>query len=155
MADHRRRVRLPARDPGLRHGPRRERVPEHLRQRPLNRYYSEKWDSDEVATATTRDGTTLTLRCGNELYGVIHTAHRESTGTGHPIERDGSENASFTTCFRRTISEGTTGPDGDRLLAVRHYGHSGARSYVRYGRDGTVYSVYTSAPSNEWAGCAR
>jgi hypothetical protein len=41
-------------------------------------YYSEGWDRDVVTSATTSDGTTVTLHCGNEMSGVIHIAHDES-----------------------------------------------------------------------------
>jgi hypothetical protein len=120
-----------------------------------NAYYREGWQTDEVAVATTRDGTILTLRCGNELSGVIHIADPESTGTGHSLNPSGADDAVFATCFRKTVTEGTPRDESDRVLLVRNYGPSGGRSYVRYGRDGTVYSMYTSAPGDEWADCAR
>lgn len=124
----------------------------------LDRYYRDGWERDVVASADTVDGTPVTLHCGNELSGVIHVADGDSSGTGHQINRDGSDDADLATCFRRTVSLGTVSEDKGRLLATRHYGQSGARSYVRFGTDGLTYTMYTSttaAGGTDWSGCAR
>ena len=60
----------------------------------LNRYYREGWDRRIVASTgrvspfTGQGRLTFSLRCGDERSGVIHIAHADTNGTGHPIAPD-------------------------------------------------------------------
>src|SRR3954452_17670091 len=52
---------------------------------------------------------TYYLFCGDELSGVVHAAHSEGTGHGHPIDRDNE--AEFVRCWEATIANGEQQPD--------------------------------------------
>lgn len=52
------------------------------------------------------------LGCGDELSGVIHIAHPDSTGTVHPIPP--GQEGDFLRCFERTIRSATISDDQGR-----------------------------------------
>lgn len=119
-------------------------------------YVGNGWPSAPVYRAYGEEGT-VNLLCGDELSGVVHTAHPASTGNTHPVS-PGQDEYSFQACFAETISEGTSSKQGDgRVRYVMKNALSGVTSTAiidpvrRF-----TYTVFTdSAPSgNDWLGCS-
>jgi hypothetical protein len=65
-----------------------------------NDWFTHLWDD------TDRE---YNLFCGDELSGVVHAAHEEGSGHGHPITPDNE--ADFLHCWQATIGGGEVVPD--------------------------------------------
>jgi hypothetical protein len=128
-------------------------------------YVGEGWVDALVSTSNG-----ISLRCGDELSGVVHIAHPESNGTTHPVSAE-TQNF-FLRCFRAIVSDGKSQPD-------RKYPESRTRYEFFYGTDefqgvpltktatlivdnerGFVWTMFTSGSKafpdgNDWRGCAE
>jgi hypothetical protein len=98
------------------------------------------------------------LFCGNELTGVIHVGHPDSTGTVHPITVDNQ--IPFKLCWSTVVAEGTRTADGAGRSRFVFVSAAGVRGTVivddalRF-----TYAVFTetterSPQGNDWFGCA-
>lgn len=109
----------------------------------------------------------FSLFCGDELSGVVHIAHPESTGTVHPISRE--DESFFVDCWSRIISRGIQDPEGDRTRFTYQYGQMmvngvpvgplTATAIVDNQRRLT-YTVFTGGGNtpgrgNDWFNCAH
>lgn len=96
----------------------------------------------------------FSLYCGNELAGVVHIAHPESTGTVHPIIAASEE--SFRACWAVTIAGGAREPQGDgRSRFVREYRKGEFSTAIVDDRHRFTYTLFTTSPngSNDWLRC--
>ncbi len=74
-------------------------------------YVGEGWVGARVRVVRDVLEREVFLGCGDELSGVIHIAHPDTTGTLHPIPP--GEEASFLRCFERTIQTSAISPAGE------------------------------------------
>lgn len=116
-------------------------------------YVGDGWVGGLVATASGAVGE-ASLFCGDELSGVVHIAHPESTGTVHPVFEDDED--LFTTCWRNTIEFGTPVPDGNGRTKITWKRNANVTGVViiddarRF-----TYTHYTEgARSNNWFSCS-
>lgn len=134
-----------------------------------------EWDANDdyrgegwVSALVLGDRRSVYLGCGDELSGMIHIAHPESTGTTHPV--DAATYGAFASCFQRIVLEGTTAEDrGFEKTRTRYtlfYGHSPTEyalpltaTLIVDNAGRFVWTMYTStsgsARGNDWDGCAR
>ncbi|MGH3937764.1 MAG: hypothetical protein ACRDTG_03890 [Pseudonocardiaceae bacterium] len=94
------------------------------------------------------------LFCGDELSGVVHIAHPESTGTVHPISPDDEEQ--FLMCWRRTIAGGDPEPDvAGRTRFVLEYREGEFATAIVDNERRFTYTLFTStgAEGNDWSRC--
>jgi hypothetical protein len=109
-------------------------------------WWTDLWDSTDRA---------YSLFCGDELSGVVHTAHEEGTGHGHAV--DAVDEDEFVHCWRATIGNGDPVPDPkspNRLRFVMKFApDEHAIAIVDRDRKFT-YTLYTEgAISNNWHDC--
>jgi hypothetical protein len=132
-------------------------------------YLNDGW-VDAVVMSVPEVGVTLT--CGDVRSGVIHIAHEESTGNGHPITRESAED--FLYCLFNTVVGGVRSDDPKfpatrvqyestyygyaEIMGVRQLVQQKARAFVDRER-GFVWTFHTSKSSeyprsNNWADCS-
>lgn len=125
----------------------------------LDGYLRDRWESNLVHAAyydgpgAPADGTSeIDMRCGTELYGIIHTAHEDSTGNVHPIFP--ADEPSFEQCFTNIVFNGgpSTLPDGRRQLILGN----NVASLIYDAQNGSVYTMWANGNenTNNWTGCA-
>lgn len=131
-----------------------------------DRYYRENWESKEVTVIRQipnpfgETPAVFTLRCGDELTGVIHIADDGSTGSVHPIV--GEQAGQFVRCVEKTMYQGTFKFDsGSRTRGV-YQKAIGLDEYssVRVTNRGVIITAYTTntrlyPQGNNWPGCAN
>lgn len=108
------------------------------------------------------------LGCGDELSGVVHIAHPDTTGTLHPIFEN-TQNA-FIQCFQLIANSGTRRADDDfpasrtraefTYYVNSQFGQIPQTATIIFDNAGRfAYTVFTSSGSfspegNNWGGCS-
>lgn len=97
------------------------------------------------------------LGCGDELSGVIHIAHPESSGSVHPITS--ATEGDFLTCWAAAVRNGVAAKQSDGRTTITWQPTKGGKvafGYFATDRKFTItFYTRTGGKSNDWHGCAR
>lgn len=93
------------------------------------------------------------LRCGDEMSGVVHIGHLDTSGTGHAITP--ADEQGFVACWQATIAGGEATPNGpDRTKFTLQYRDGQyAIAYVDNARRFTYTLFTTGTNSHDWQPC--